>query len=73
MAVYRVLYRVLSVLRASVPGRPCGFKCDDNRQDSGCLKPIGNRGDTPALMPGALMSFVCFGCKFDGRPPRVSG
>lgn len=51
MAVYRVLYRVLSVLRASVPGRPCGFKCDDNRQDSGCLKPIGNRGDTPALMP----------------------
>ena len=22
-----------------------------------------------ALMPGALMSFVCFGCKIDGRPP----
>jgi hypothetical protein len=30
-----LVYRVLSALRASVPGRPCGFKCDDNRQDSG--------------------------------------
>lgn len=26
-----------------------------------------------ALMPGALMSFVCLGCKIDGMPPRVSG